>query len=215
FVSRLSLTLMTGVRARNLDELLRGLKELPDSVIYHHTHRFLVQHQHLVPEPPNDFAFWVSQSLSDRAVGEALASVNTVRFASMRELRDALIKAVERNTDPQNSLQNVHRGQEFYFMRSVAFLVPTNYQAWDLVEFKDALGRISVHSLYHHIFEGRLHLPGGMDDFANWLKNSLEETALAKKLSKMDPYTHTLEGMRSKIIGFVEHRISELSNVPS
>ena len=44
FFSRLSLTAATGVRAGDLGELLDGIKTVPDSAIYAHTHRFIQQH---------------------------------------------------------------------------------------------------------------------------------------------------------------------------
>jgi len=56
FKTRLYLTALTGLKARNLAKLLTHLKKLPGSVIYYHTHRFLQQHEFLSSEPPNAFA---------------------------------------------------------------------------------------------------------------------------------------------------------------
>jgi hypothetical protein len=54
----------------------------PPSVVFQHTHHFLVQHQELSPEPPNDFAYWVATVLQEDELGERLAAVDTVRFAN-------------------------------------------------------------------------------------------------------------------------------------
>jgi len=65
FWTRLTLTKLTGRRAADLAELVEHLRAVPLSVVFHHTHHFLVQHQYLSPEPPNDFAFWVTNVLQE------------------------------------------------------------------------------------------------------------------------------------------------------
>ena len=59
-----------------------------------------------------------------------------------------------------------------------------------------------MHSLYFHIFEARVRLKKADNDFSCWLRD-LGYKELAEKISKIDPYTHTLEGLRQKIINFV------------
>jgi hypothetical protein len=48
-----------------------------------------------------------------------------------------------------------------------------------------------------------------MNDFSNWLTVALGETALADKIQRLDPYTHTLEGLRRRIMTLVSKRIAE------
>ncbi len=95
FYTRLNLSELTGLKAANLDELLEHLREVPESAIYHHTHRFLQQHQYLSPEPPNDFAYWVSNILGEKELGEGLASIDTIEFNDINSLRHALVSAIE------------------------------------------------------------------------------------------------------------------------
>jgi hypothetical protein len=40
FRSLLNLTLLTGLRARDLAELVQHMRTVPGAVIYHHTHHF-------------------------------------------------------------------------------------------------------------------------------------------------------------------------------
>src|SRR5439155_3974 len=47
FWTRLTLTKLTGRRAVDLAELVEHLRAVPLSVVFHHTHPFLVQHQYL------------------------------------------------------------------------------------------------------------------------------------------------------------------------
>src|SRR3989338_614090 len=88
FYTRLHLRELTGWRARNLKELVAYLKVAPDSVIYHHTHHYIQEHQYLSPEPPNDFAYWVRAALNENELSEKLASINTIEFSNLYDLRD-------------------------------------------------------------------------------------------------------------------------------
>src|SRR3972149_6992006 len=95
FYTRLHLTELTGLRARTLEQLADLIREVPDSSIYHHTHRFLQQHQYLSPEPPNDFAYWVTEVLGEDELGEQLSSIDTIQFYTIRSLREKIIETIE------------------------------------------------------------------------------------------------------------------------
>ena len=207
FYTRLNLTELLGKKAKNLSELLEGLKTVPGSSIYHHTHRFLQQHHFLSPEPPNDFAYWVTNILQEEELCEQLASVDIVQFKKISQLREKIISTIEKHMNKKNIFREVFPGDEFHFMKSVTFIIPTQYVANNLTEFLEAVKKISIHSLYFHIFEARLRLEKGNNDFSNLLEIELKETELAKVISKLDPYTQTLESLRQKIINLVERRL--------
>lgn len=215
FYSRLSLTVLTGIKAKDLAELLEHLRTAPESVVYEHTHRFLQQHQHLIPEPPNDFAYWVTHVLGDDELGERLAAIDTVRFDSLEKLRQALIAALEDHLKSGCDARPVPAGKEFHFMRAVKFSLLTPYQAGDLNEFAQCLKKVSISSLYLHIFEARLRPPLGVNDFSYWFKTQLGEIGLSEKVANLDPYTHTLEGLRGTILGFIDSRLQENSHAAS
>ncbi|MBI4396943.1 MAG: hypothetical protein HY548_07610 [Elusimicrobia bacterium] len=202
FFTRLTLTVATGQKAATPVQLLDGLKYQPDSVIYHHTHRFLWQHQHLVPEPPNDFAHWVTHVLQEERLGEKLAAVDTVRFSSLGDLRRSLAGAVEDHLKESARSRAAAEGKEFHFLRAVKFSVPTPHSARTLDEFADGLKKVSISSLYLHVFEARLRNPGGENDFSLWL-DQLGLKGLAEAVAALDPYTQTLEGLRRDILRFI------------
>ncbi len=207
FYSRLHLRELTGLKARNIAQLLEQLREVPGSVIYHHTHHFLQQHQYLAPEPPNDFAYWVTEVLQEKKLGERLASINTCDFATIRALREKIISALESYLEKtKGELKQVEEGGEFHFIKSISFVFPTPYEAHDPAEFILVLKKITVDSIYYHMFEARIRLERGTNDFSVWFENSLGEKELAKQVAKLDPYTHTMEGLRGKIIRLVESR---------
>src|SRR5215469_11785071 len=129
FRSLLNLTLLTGLRARDLAELVQHMRTVPGAVIYHHTHHFLVQHQYLSPEPPNDFAYWVSNILLEERLGEELAAVDVLRFQSVRDLRNALVQVIQSFLDGSSNLRTAPHGEEFHFMQAVSYVVPTGLSA--------------------------------------------------------------------------------------
>ncbi|MHB9154541.1 MAG: DUF5752 family protein [Endomicrobiales bacterium] len=210
FSSRLNLTVLTGRSARDLAELLEFLKVAPGSVIYHHTHRFLQQHQFLSPEPPNDFAFWVTNTLQEDVLGERLAAIDIIQYPTIRSLQEKLVQAIEKYLDTNPGLRTAPPGEEFNFMRSITFILPTPYTADTLASFADSLDKVSIHSLYFHMFEARLRLGRQTNDFSLWLDDSLGEKNLAKTIAALDPYTHTLEGLRKTIIRLAQKRLKEI-----
>ncbi|MFC1509583.1 DUF5752 family protein, partial [Candidatus Omnitrophota bacterium] len=94
FYTRLHLSALTGLKASNIGELLDLLKKVSGSSIYYHTHHFLQQHEHLSPEPPNDFAYWITNALNEEALGEKIASIDTIQYSSIRLLRNEIIRII-------------------------------------------------------------------------------------------------------------------------
>ena len=193
---------LLGRNAKNLVELLQGIKEVPYSSIYYHTHRFLQQHHYLSPEPPNDFAYWIINILQEDILGEKIASVDIVQFKTIEELRAKFIELIECFLNEEMRLRNCPEGEEFHFMSCRTFILPTHQSAGNLYEFYEVLKNISIDSLYFHIFEARLRLKKKDNDFSRWLRD-IGEKKISEEISKLDPYTYTLEGLREKIISLI------------
>ncbi len=211
FCTRLHLSELTGLRATTLGQLLALIKEVPGSCIYHHTHRFLQQHQYLSPEPPNDFAYWVTDILGEDELGEKLVSIDTIQYSTIRDLREKISLTIESylKDNPLAKLRFARSGEEFHFIKSVSFILPTTYMVYDLKEFIEVLKKITIDSIYFHIFEARLRLEKSTNDFAFWIENSLGDKKLANNISSFDPYTSTLEDLRNKIIQIVERKMAD------
>ena len=212
FKTQLSLVETTGLKARDLTELSHHLKEVPEASVYYNTHHFLQQHQYLTPEPPNDFAYWVTEVLQEDRIGEKLAAIDTVRFSTLTSLREVIVGTIERYLQEKPALRTAPDGEEFYFMKCVLFNLPTSHKAHNLREFLECLEKVSIGSLYNHVFEARLRPPLGVNDFSHWLSTALNEKKLASKIEKLDPYTQTMEGLRSKIMSLAQDRLKELTD---
>lgn len=207
FKSRMYLKEATGLKAWDLVELLAGLKSVPDSVIYYHTHHFMEEHQYMAPEPPNDFSEWVREVLDEEALGEKLASVDTFEFHTLAALRERLAGIVGEHLARGNGHRRAFEGREFHFIKSVGFVIPTRYQAHDLRELAEAFRTMPLSSLYFHIFESPLRMGRATNDFTVWLAESLGEEELAREVAGLDPYNYTLEEVRWLLVQAIERRI--------
>lgn len=203
FRTHLELRESTGLKARNARELVNVIKDVPGSVIYYHTHVFLQQHQFLSPEPPNAFAYWVTHFLGEEILGERLGSIDIYEFNTIRALREKIIEVIEGYLFNVKEIRNAPLGKEFDFTKSRSFILPTPYVAYNLDDMIEALRKVTIRSVDFHIFNVRLRLEQGINDFSNWIKTSLNYPELASRLENFDPYTYTLEGLRQNIIDII------------
>jgi len=208
FYTRFYLSELTGLKALSLPELLGLIKEASESAIYHHTHRFLLQHQYLSPEPPNDFAYWVGASLGEDRLAEKLASIDTVKFLTIHDLREKIASTIEAylKAYPGAAKRFASEDEAFYLMKCTSFIMPTPYLANDLNEFVEILKKITVDSIYFHMFEARLRLEKKTNDFSHWIEGTIGNKELAAKILKLDPYTFTLEDLRKTLIQMITKR---------
>jgi len=199
FYAEFNLPVLLGIKTRTINGLLENLKTIPDSSVYYHTHRFLKQHHYLVPEPPNDFSYWIRNVLNMRELGELIASINISTYKSIEDLRAGLISKIENFLNKEAYEINCNEVDSFQFMSCKSFCIPLRYKASNLKEFADILENITVNSFYYHIFETQLRLGRQRNDFSEWF-DSIGKKELAEKVSSLDPYTTTLEGLRKNII---------------
>lgn len=195
---------MLGKRAATLPELTDEIRTVPLSSIYHHTHRFLQQHHFLSPEPPNDFAYWVTNMLNEEVAGEMLASIDIMQFVRLSDLRMRFLELLEGYLKGAKHKVGGRcpEGEEFHFMSSRIFVVSTGRVAGTVEEFKEILKTISIHAIYFHMFEAKLRLEKGDNDFSIWLRSAGKEKE-AEQISRLDPYTFTLEGLRERLLKIV------------
>ncbi len=182
---------------------------VPGSVIYYHTHHFLVQHQYLSPEPPNDFAYWVTNVLQEDRLGEQLWAVDIVAFRSIRALRDRMVEIISSYLENGSELRSAPPGEEFHFRDAATFVMETGHVAHDLAEFAQCVEKIGFASLAHHFFDAQLRLEVGENDFSEWLSKGLHEEELARRIARLDPYTYTLDGLRKKLVRLVQQRLAK------
>ena len=210
FFTRLQLPELTGLRAANLNQLLECIKNVPVSSIYYHTHVFFREYQYLAQDSTSDFAYWVSEALGEVELGEQLSGIDIMRYAKIQELQAAIVKTIETYLEGNKfaKLRFSRKNEEFHFVKSISFILPTTFAANNLEEFAGILKKITLDSVYFHFIEARLRLERPENDFSAWIEGVIGDKELAKRISGLDPYTQTLEGLRQTIIRIIERRIS-------
>jgi len=208
FMTKSDLTLLLGRKAKNATELHAGLREVPAMSVYFHTHRFLQQHHYLSPEPPNDFAYWVTNVLNDDILGERLASIDIMQFTSIEEIRQRFLSLLEGYLQAAERKIDCPRGEEFHFMSCQTFAFPTPYVATTLREFRDILEKVSINTIYYHMFDARMRPELGNNDFSIWIRDS-GYPELATAIQALDPYSHTLEGLRKAVTRLIGDYVSD------
>jgi hypothetical protein len=141
--------------------------------------------------------------INDDALGEQLAGVDIIQFQTINDLRHAFITVLEEYLHNAEKVRDCIRGEEFQFMATRTFVIATPLQAQTLQEFREILRTISIKSLYYHMFDARLRLARGENDFSRWFRD-LGFPELADAVSRLDPYNCTLEGLRTDILDLVE-----------
>src|SRR6266404_9500345 len=114
FYTERRLVVLTGRKARNLEELLSQLYQVSGSSVFYHTHYLYLIHHFEKPRFYNEFANWVSHALQEERLAERLAAIDLLAMTSIRELREAIISTVQKHLDGAGR-RDCPPGDEFHF----------------------------------------------------------------------------------------------------
>ena len=191
---------ITGLKAMTLGELLAEIRRCSDAAIFKHTFQSLQEHHYLTTGFSNDFAQWAISACNEAQLAEGLASLDVRNYEKLADLRTDLIKTLEAHLQQFPEAASRRAFEPFYFCEASTVAVPTRWEARTLPEFCDALGHVSVHTIYYHFVEARLREPLTENDFSLWIEKSLGMKELGERIDLIDIYTNTLEGVRQRIL---------------
>ena len=199
FMTSSSLVTVTGRRASEVRELLAGIKEVPGSSIYHHSHQAYREWQTFDRPPVHDFGYWTGEVLRERSLGEKLTTVDPTQYDDIRGFRQELIRVIEKYLADEPRINHCPPGSEFTFCQSVSIISNTGIKAGDIDEFVNAMGRVTNRSLYYHLFEARLRLNRADNDFSIWFREQLGKPELAAQISRLDISVYSLNQIRARL----------------
>jgi hypothetical protein len=191
----------TGRKAASLRELRDLIAAASAESIAHHTYQYFLK-GHIL-EYTNDFAHWAGKSLEEGALAEQLSNIDPYACRDEEELRGELLQAIDDHLERLPVPRTAIRGDEFFFSEAITFIFPAGVRARNLAEFLMALKYVDESSLYYHFYDARQRLESGRDDFTTWFI-SLGKADLAGAVGAIDPFMHTLEGIRERIAQAVE-----------
>jgi hypothetical protein len=200
FVGCWELREMLGRSARDEQQLLEALEEIPLDSIYYHTHSFFLRHKYIAGPYPNDFATWAAIQVRDRVLGEKLGVLDPYDFENLESLRAEIVTIIEEHLSQLQIIPRAIYGEPFHFMQSRIVEAPTGLKARTLTEFREILFNVDISVIYYHTFEAVLRMGRRNGDFAMWIEGQLDLPELARKISKLDPYMTSLETIRRRMI---------------
>jgi hypothetical protein len=191
---------MVGRSARDEQQLLEAIEEIPLDSLSFHTHSFFLRHIYIAGPYPNDFATWAAIQVRDRVLGEKLGILDPYDFENLEALRSEIVNIIDEHLSQLQIIPRVIYGEPFHFMQSRIIEVPTGLEARSLAEFREILATVNASAVYYHNFEAILRLGRRMGDFALWIEEQLDLPDLAQKISRVDFYMTSLESVRQQII---------------
>jgi len=213
FVGCWELREMLGRSARDEQQLLEMIEEVPLDSIYYHIHSYFLRHKYIAGPYPNDFATWAAIQVRDRVLGEKLSVLNPYDFENLESLRAEIVTIIDEHLSELQVIPRVVYGEPFYFMQSRIIAVPTGLEARTLKEFRDILSRVDVSVIYYHTFEAILRLRRKKGDFTRWMEEQPRFLKLAEGIQKLDPYMTSLESIRQRIVRLCDEALEKEAGV--
>lgn len=211
FKQCVSIIKSTGKKAKNLRELREVISIVSDESIFHHTYQYFLK-GHIL-EYTNDFAHWAGESLEERALGERLSGIDPYGFRNVVELRNELLRVIDEYLEKFPEPREAMPGDDFYFNQTITLTFPVGIWVRNLAEFLIALKYIDAGSIYYHFYEARVRLGEGVDDFSAWIQNVLLNKELADRIRSIDPFMHSVDGIREHIVEAVEEEVKKAMEI--
>lgn len=200
FKQCVSILKSTGKKDKSLRELRNVIAVVSDESIFHHTYQYFLKGHFF--EYTNDFAQWAGESLEERALSEHLSNIDPYAFKTIDELRQELLNVIDSYLKNFPEPREAMPGDEFYFNETITLTFPAGIRVRNLAEFLIAIKYIDAAAIYYHFYEARVRL--GVDDFSMWIEESLGKNEPAEKIRAIDPFMHSIDGIREHIIEAVE-----------
>ncbi len=195
----------TGKNARNLRELRDALAGVSVESIFHHTYQYLLK-GHIL-EYTNDFSQWAGEGLEESALAERLSNIDPYDFSDIEMLRAELLSAIDDYLKGFPEPRDAMPGDEFFFNETITLVFRAGVRVRNLAEFLMAIKYVDASSLYYHFFDARRRFEGKSNDFSQWFEEELGKKDLAEKLRFIDPFMHSLEGIRERIAAIAEEAV--------
>ena len=206
FKECVSILKSTGKKAKSLRELRNIIAEVSEASIFHHVNQYFLK-IHIL-EYTNDFAHWAGEDIEERALAEELSNIDPYACKNTGELRSVLLEVIDTYLETFPEPREVREGEEFFFNETITLVFPTGIRANNLAEFLIAIKHIDPSALYYHFYDARVRLRG-TDDFSLWVEGVLNKGELAREIRAIDPFMHSIESLRERIVLAVEEAVTK------
>lgn len=100
----------------------------------------------------------------------------------------------------------------FEFKQAVSIPKSTGKKANSIHSLRDIISQVTADSIFHHTCQYYLkeHILGYTNDFSQWAGESLEERALAERLSSVDPYSFkSINSLRKELLRVIDEHLKD------
>lgn len=193
-------TIATGRHAQNLRELRHHLAAVDHECVYSHFWLSRLQPRPAQVEYGNDFATWAHAALHDEVLAERLAMLDPAAYATLEDLRDAVLEQVEQRLDEREMVPWARPGQRFDFVHAQMIVHDTQRRIERLQDLAAAIRRFSAGSLFYHFIDARRRRSDHLDDLRAWLAGwGLGDSPLAQRLAALDWQFLTVSELREQV----------------
>lgn len=101
---------------------------------------------------------------------------------------------------------------DFEFKQAVSIAKSTGEKGNSIHSLRDIISQVTSESIFHHTCQYYLkeHILGYTNDFAQWAGESLEERALAERLSSVDPYSFkSINSLRKELLRVIDEHLRD------
>lgn len=199
----------TGRVCANLRELFEAVRTVPDAVLEHHMMRCALEDYFELNEFPNDLARWCWSGLGDHILGEQFSLIDPYHFATIGELRVALLNVLEERLWGLERIPWCRPGLELYLVESRLVAYDTGERIPTPAALAEALERMPVRSLFYHVHEARRRTGGQTDDFSLWLEQCGASPQLVGEIRAIDFYFLNLSQLRQALLNAFAHHFPD------
>ena len=194
------LSIATGRRAQNLQELRDHLSSVETGSVYFHFWGRLLRPRFDDPEYNNDFAAWVAHGLRELGLAERLAVVDPAAFSDLEGLRSEVLNVIDEHLDQTEYPAATRRQDQFHFRRAQTIVFDTGRRLAQPSELAAAVSKLSLGSIYYHFVDARRRPPQRVDDFRSGLAGFGDlHSETVRKLEAVDPYFMSLAELRTEL----------------
>lgn len=201
---------ITGKKASHLKDFVEIFEKIDESSVFYHTHHIFREYNFAPGKYSSDFTRWIAEDIEESGLAEKLNSLNILDYNDINSIRNKIVETIKNHLNQAVDIRKAPAGREFYFLSGITVVAPTRYEAKTLEEFVHAINNIGMRSLYYHFFDARFRLGRKTNDFSNWIRASLGNEELAKKIEALDPYLMTMDQLRNKIVSLCSARGKEV-----
>lgn len=205
YIKDCSLTkIALGMKAQTLIELRDKIVTLPQNSLYTHFWGSRLGTSFEFTEFHNDFSIWAHQALHDDVLSERIDIINPMDYEDLDDLRSDLLEVIEDRLEEKEVVPLSRRDDQFHFARSKILVFDTGLVLNDPQELLDILPRLTLSSLFYHVIDSSLRVPGKISDFCVWLQAfSPQYDQLIPELAKVDPYFISLKDLKANLINTI------------